>query len=125
MGKQDQGGAMADQGSTSPTGDTGTAVLTRPADPITRKAPLYHVILHDDDQHSYEYVIQMLMQLFGKTAERAYQHAKEVDTTGVTIVETTSLERAELKRDQIRAFGADPRLPKSSGSMSATIEPAD
>lgn len=116
---------MAERKNAPQSGDTGTQVLPQPADPITRKAPLYHVILHDDDEHTYEYVIRMLMQLFGKTSERAYQHAKEVDSSGVTIVETTSLERAELKRDQIRAFGADPLLVKSSGSMCATVEPAD
>ncbi len=92
---------------------------------VEKHAPLYHVILHDDDKHSYEYVIVMLMQLFGKTAERAFGHAKEVDSTGVTIVETTSFERAELKRDQIRAFGPDPLIAGSPGGMSATIEPAD
>jgi len=116
---------MAERKNAPQSGDAGTQVLERPADPITRKAPLYHVILHDDDQHSYEYVIKMLIQLFGKDPERAFQHAKEVDSTGVTIVETTSLERAELKRDQIRAFGPDPLLAKSRGSMSATIEPAE
>ncbi|MCZ7644372.1 MAG: ATP-dependent Clp protease adaptor ClpS [Planctomycetota bacterium] len=86
-------------------------------------APLYHVILHNDDLHSYHYVIVMLMQLFGMSAEKAYEHAVEVDTREVTIVATTTLERAELKRDQIRAFGPDPLIPKSPGSMSASIEP--
>lgn len=90
-----------------------------------RHAPLYHVILHDDDKHSYQYVIVMLMRLFGKSAERAYEHAKEVDNTGVTIVETCPLERAELKADQIRAFGPDPLIEGSPGSMSASIEPAE
>ncbi|MGD0092573.1 MAG: ATP-dependent Clp protease adaptor ClpS [Planctomycetota bacterium] len=107
------------------SGDTSTLTLPRPADPIAKKAPLYHVILHNDDDHTYEYVIVMLVQLFGKDPERAYQHAKEVDSTGVTIVETTTFERAELKRDQIHAFGPDPRLARSAGSMSATIEPAE
>jgi ATP-dependent Clp protease adaptor protein ClpS len=106
----------------APTQNPGTQVL--PAPPITKKAPLYHVILHDDDTHSYQYVIVMLMQLFGKSPERAFEHAKEVDSTGVTIVETTNLERAELKADQIRAFGPDPLITNSTGSMSATIEPA-
>lgn len=103
-----------------------THVLPRP-DTVerTRKAPLYHVILHDDDKHTYQYVITMLVQLFGKTPEQAFQHAREVDTSGVTIVDTTTLERAELKRDQIRAYGADPLIHDSPGSMSATIEPAD
>ena len=27
--------------------------------------PRYHVILFDDDEHTYEYVIEMLMDLFG------------------------------------------------------------
>jgi len=87
-------------------------------------APQYHIILHNDDDHTYGYVELMLMQLFGKSGDQAHVHAVEVDKTGVTIVDTTSLERAELKRDQIRAFGADPRLESSRGSMCATIEPA-
>jgi ATP-dependent Clp protease adaptor protein ClpS len=48
-----------------------------------------------------------------------------VDTEGRAIVCTTSLERAELKRDQIHAFGPDPRIVRCSGSMSAQIEPAE
>lgn len=104
----------------------GTQVLPKPGvktDVTEKHAPMYHVILHDDDKHSYEYVIVMLMKLFGKTAERAYKHAEEVDTTGVTIVETTTLERAELKRDQIKAFGPDPLIAGSPGGMYASIEP--
>jgi ATP-dependent Clp protease adaptor protein ClpS len=40
------------------------------------------------------------------------------------IVLTTALELAELKRDQIHAYGPDWRIPRCQGSMSATIEPA-
>jgi ATP-dependent Clp protease adaptor protein ClpS len=94
-------------------------------DARARRAPLYHVVLHDDDKHTYQYVIAMLMELFAKSAERAYLHALEVDTTGRTIVDTTTLERAELKRDQICAYGPDPLIRNSPGSMSATVEPAE
>lgn len=87
--------------------------------------PRYHVVLWNDDDHSYEYVIRMLMQLFGHPFERAYQMAKEVDTAGRCIVLTTTKEHAELKRDQIHAFGRDPLVDECSGSMSATIEPAN
>jgi ATP-dependent Clp protease adaptor protein ClpS len=110
------------------SGGTGTQTLPKPdlqEKTKHKKAPLYHVILHNDEVHTYQYVVIMLMQLFGKTAERAYQHAVEVDKTGITIVETTNRERAELKRDQIKAFGADPLLKASPGGMSASIEPAD
>jgi ATP-dependent Clp protease adaptor protein ClpS len=83
------------------------------------------VVLLDDDEHTYEYVIGMLMQLFGYTREKAYQMAREVDTTGRVIVLTTSKEHAELKRDQIHAFGPDPFSSKPcAGSMSAVVEPA-
>ncbi len=90
----------------------------------TRKQPPYHVILLNDDDHTYDYVIHMLGQLFGHSQQKARLMAGEVDTTGRVIVDTTSKERAELKRDQIHAFGPDPLLPRSKGSMSATIEPA-
>ncbi len=103
----------------------GTAVLEAPARVPRKPAPQYHVILHNDDSHTYVYVIDMLVRLFGKTKERAYEHACEVDIAGVTIVETTTMERAELKRDQIKAFGKDPSLTSCPGSMFASIEPAE
>ncbi len=90
-----------------------------------RTIPRYHVVLLDDDDHSYEYVVNMLSQLFGHEVEKAFLMACEVDSKGRVIVDTTSKERAELKRDQIHAFGADPLLSRSVGSMSAVIEPAE
>lgn len=90
-----------------------------------KKQPPYHVILLNDDDHTYEYVIRMLGELFAHPQEKAFLMAKEVDTSGRVIVDTTSRERAELKRDQIHAYGADPLLARSKGSMSAVIEPAE
>lgn len=91
----------------------------------TRRQPPYHVVLLDDDYHTYAYVITMLQQIFGYPPEKGYQMALEVDTTGRVIVLTTSLEHAELKRDQIHAFGPDPTSSRESvGSMSAIVEPA-
>ena len=54
----------------------------------------------------------------------AFGHAVEVDTTGRTVVITCELPQAEFARDQIQAYGPDPRLPNSTGSMRALIEPA-
>lgn len=89
-----------------------------------KKQPPYHVILLDDDDHTYEYVIGMVRKLFGYSPEKAYTLASEVDSTGRVILDTTSLERAELKRDQIHAFGRDWRVARCQGSMTAVIEPA-
>jgi ATP-dependent Clp protease adaptor protein ClpS len=87
--------------------------------------PRYHVVLLDDDDHTYDYVIEMLMKLFGHARERAFLMACEVDASGRVIVDTTTQERAEFKRDQIHAYGADWRIPRCKGSMSACIEPAE
>ena len=90
----------------------------------TEGLPPYNVVLLDDDEHSFEYVIYMLKTLFGHPPEKGYRMALEVDATGRVVVVTTNLEQAELKRDQIHAFGPDPLIPRCKGSMSATIEPA-
>ena len=86
--------------------------------------PLYHVVLLDDDDHTYDYVVDMLQHLFLLSAAQAFRHAVEVDTTGRTVVITCERPQAEFARDQIHAYGADWRLPRSKGSMSALIEPA-
>lgn len=93
-------------------------------DTVTLHVPLYHVILLDDDHHTYDYVIEMLGAVFGHSIQKAYDMACEVDAQGRVIVDTTHLDRAELKRDQIHDYGADWRMPSSQGSMSACIEPA-
>ena len=88
-----------------------------------RRQPRYQVILWDDNDHSYDYVIDMMRRLFGHPLERGFQIAKEVDSRGRAICLTTSKEHAELKRDQIHAFGRDDLIARCAGSMSATIEP--
>jgi ATP-dependent Clp protease adaptor protein ClpS len=84
--------------------------------------PKYNVVLLDDDDHTYEYVIEMLRAIFGHTQEHGFKIAEEVDQHGRAIVMTTHKELAELKREQIEAFGSDFRIPACKGSMSATIE---
>ena len=92
---------------------------------VIRIAPWWNVVLLNDDDHTYEYVIDMLGKVFGHGPEKALLMALEVDTTGRVIVDTTSKERAELKQEQVHAFGPDPRLPRSAGSMTAEIEPVE
>ncbi len=101
--------------------DTNTAVETVEKEQ-TRQAPLYNVVLWNDDYHTYDYVILMLMKLFGYSSEKSYKMAETVDTQEKVIVFTGAYERAEFKRDQIQAYGADPLLSESIGSMFATLE---
>ena len=94
-----------------------------PSPPQRPRYPQYNVVLLDDDDHTYDYVIRMMADLFGHPPERGRLLAEEVDTTGRCICLTTAKEHAELKRDQIHAFGADKLMASSKGSMRAVIEP--
>jgi ATP-dependent Clp protease adaptor protein ClpS len=86
--------------------------------------PLYRVVLLDDDDHTYDYVIEMLQKIFVFSIDQAYRHAEEVDTAGRTVLITCALPEAEFARDQIQSYGPDWRLPRSKGPMSAVVEPA-
>jgi ATP-dependent Clp protease adaptor protein ClpS len=88
-----------------------------------KRQPRYNVILWDDQEHTPEYVIAMMQKLFGYPSAKGQQIATEVDGSGRAIVLTTTKEHAELKRDQIHAFGRDPGVETCKGSMSASIEP--
>lgn len=92
---------------------------------VTVHLPHYHVVLLDDDHHTYEYVIEMLTKLFGHSRTKAFRMACEVDLRGRVVVDTTTKERAELKRDQIHSYGPDWRIERCKGSMSAVVEPAE
>jgi ATP-dependent Clp protease adaptor protein ClpS len=91
----------------------------------TKKLPPFNVVLLDDNDHTYAYVIEMLHNVFGYEIEKGFKLAEEVDKNGRVIVFTTHKEHAELKRDQIHAFGTDFRIEACKGSMSAVIEPAN
>jgi ATP-dependent Clp protease adaptor protein ClpS len=88
------------------------------------RSKLYHVIILNDDEHTFDYVIEMLQAIFGMPYATALAHTTEADATGSSIVYTTSLEEAETKRDQIHAYGPDWRMPNSRGSVAALVEPA-
>jgi len=90
----------------------------------SKPLPPYHVVLLDDDDHSYTYVIEMMYELFNYPIEKGMRIAEQVDELGRAIVCTTHRELAELKRDQIHAYGADRRVATCKGSMTAIIEPA-
>jgi|SRR5579884_2232313 len=104
-----------------------TAEPERQVDQTTREQleKLYHVIILNDDEHSFEYVIEMLQAVFSFPYATALAHTMEADSTGSSIVWTCALREAENKRDQIHAYGPDWRMPNSRGSVAALVEPAD
>ncbi|HED54693.1 MAG TPA: ATP-dependent Clp protease adaptor ClpS [Phycisphaerales bacterium] len=109
-------------------GGPGTGTKVRPevgADERTEHLTPWNVVLIDDDDHTYEYVMKMLNRLFGHPFERAFAIAHTVDSQGRAVCQTTHKELAELKVQQIRSFGPDPLMATSTRSMLAVIEPAE
>lgn len=90
----------------------------------TRRMPPYNVVVLNDEDHTFEYVIEMLIKLFAHSLPRAKELTWEIHSRGRAIVYTTHKEKAELKRDQVLAYGADPRLARSTCSLRCFIEPA-
>ena len=66
---------------------------------------LYHVIILNDDEHTFEYVIEMLQAVFNLPYATAVARTVEADSMGSSIVLTTNLEEAEQKRDLVHAYG--------------------
>ncbi|MGC4030309.1 MAG: ATP-dependent Clp protease adaptor ClpS [Tepidisphaeraceae bacterium] len=111
--------------------ETSTAVEKRPTPAAKERAkkpsqlPPYHVVLLDDNDHSHEYVMEMMKVLFGYPAAMGYTLADTVDRRGRAIVFTTHRELAELKCQQIQGFGNDWRVATCRGSMTAVIVKAE
>ena len=91
----------------------------------TRQIPPYNVILENDDFHSLEFVVDVLLKALGCVVERAIQLALEAHNTGRSIIWTGTKEVAELKVEQIRTFheirAEDNR---NLGPLGCYIEPA-
>jgi ATP-dependent Clp protease adaptor protein ClpS len=90
----------------------------------TRRQPPYNVVVLNDEEHTFEYVIDLLVKLFRHSLPTAQELTWRIHSAGRAIVYTTHKEKAELKRDQILAWGPDPRMSISKSSLGCYIEPA-
>jgi ATP-dependent Clp protease adaptor protein ClpS len=121
---------MSDPESFEPPADESTvATLSAPKskrarETATKRQPPYHVIIENDEEHSFEYVIELLAKIFGHPRAKGEELAWTIHSQGRAVVLTTHKELAELKRDQVIAYGPDPRMSISKGPLSCYIEAA-
>jgi ATP-dependent Clp protease adaptor protein ClpS len=104
-----------------------TIVTTRPKEKEetgTRQLPPYHVILENDDYHSFEFVVEVLRKALNFNEQRAFLATSEAHTKGRSIVWTGSKEVAELKVEQIRSFHELHLDGRKLGPLGVTIEAA-
>jgi ATP-dependent Clp protease adaptor protein ClpS len=93
--------------------------------PLPRQEPPWHVILLDDNEHTFRYVVEMLEDIFGHSIETGFKMAEEVHENGRVIVATVHKELAELRQQQIHEY--KPRQPYGDckGQMRSVIEPSE
>jgi len=89
-----------------------------------KKQPPYAVIVHNDEQHTFPYVIEVLQRVCGHNLQQASLLTNQVHHTGRAIAWSGVREVAELKRDQIRGFGPDHYASQSVRfPLGVTLEP--
>jgi ATP-dependent Clp protease adaptor protein ClpS len=108
--------------------DTDVIVTTKPKareETDVRRQPPYNVIIENDDHHSMEFVVSVLVKVLGCTMQRAVQYMLTAHTTGRAIVWTGTKEVAELKVDQIRTFHETREQDGAKlGPLGCSMEPA-
>jgi ATP-dependent Clp protease adaptor protein ClpS len=89
-----------------------------------KRLPPYAVIVLNDDLHSFDYVIETFMKVFGYNQQKSFLLAQQIHLNGRGIVWSGPKEVAELKRDQILGAGPDLYAAKKvEGPLGAFIEP--
>jgi len=75
------------------------------------KPKMYKVILHNDDYSTFDFVIEVLMEVFGKTQEEAVEVTFKVDNEGFAIVGIYPYEIAETKILMVKEMGKEEGYP--------------
>jgi ATP-dependent Clp protease adaptor protein ClpS len=89
-----------------------------------KRQPPYAVVLFNDEEHSFPFVVETLMKVFGYPHEKSFSLTLQIHNAGRGIVWSGSLEVAELKRDQIRSAGPDfYALKKVDFPLGVIVEP--
>jgi ATP-dependent Clp protease adaptor protein ClpS len=107
--------------------DHEVAAATRPLEqtrPAVHRIPPYNVILENDNYHSMDFVVQVLIKVLGCAMQRALLLMLQAHTTGRAVIWTGSREGAELKVEQVRGFHETREQDGAKlGPLDCSIEP--
>jgi ATP-dependent Clp protease adaptor protein ClpS len=89
-----------------------------------KRQPPYAVVVHNDSEHTFPYVIELLQRVCSHSRAAAYLLTCQIHFTGRARVWSGAREVAELKCDQIRGYGPDLFAEKPvSFPLGVTLEP--
>ena len=80
----------------------------------TREPTMYKVILHNDDYTTMEFVVEILMMVFGKTLEKATEIMLNVHHKGQGICGVYTREIAETKVETVHHMAGNRGFPLKS-----------
>lgn len=67
----------------------------------------YVLLVHNDDDHTFDYVVETFLKVFKYTIEACARLAYRIHTEQVAVVFSGMLEHVEFKQDQIKSCGPD------------------
>jgi ATP-dependent Clp protease adaptor protein ClpS len=76
-----------------------------------KKPPLFRVLLHNDDFTTMEFVVEVLMQVFGKAEADAFRIMWAVHTQGVGVAGVYTYEIAEMKVERVTQLARAREFP--------------
>ena len=77
----------------------------------SRLSPLFSVLMHDDPVTSMDFVVSVLMNLFGYNHISAFEVMYLIHSTGIQKVASLPLERAEMSVVQVRQMALQNGYP--------------
>ena len=87
--------------------------------------PFHRLVLLNDEEHTYQFVVDLLVRSFGASQMEACEKAIEINRDGKASVFIGPFDAAQHLRDIVVAAGADPTLPDSTGPLQVVIERID
>jgi ATP-dependent Clp protease adaptor protein ClpS len=90
---------------------TGDETVVRELKPRLKRPPLYKVILVNDDFTPMEFVVEILMNFFGMSEEKATQVMLHVHTRGIGVCGVFSKDVAETKVKQVTDYSRQHQHP--------------
>lgn len=94
-----------------PDKSTGDETVVRELQPRLKRPPLYKVILLNDDFTPMEFVVEVLMNFFGMSEEKATQVMLHVHTRGIGVCGVFSKDVAETKVKQVTDYSRQHQHP--------------
>jgi ATP-dependent Clp protease adaptor protein ClpS len=86
--------------------------------------PHYHLVLLNDETHSFNFVVRMFQDVFSMPLERSVALTLEIHSRGRGVAFRGSLDAVNHKRTQVLEYGPDPSLPYSEEPLGVAIEKA-